>query len=730
MLALERNLKHMKLKIWTILSVCVLLLLSRNFVYAQEVSASLVFMPEDPQAERENGQVLDGFYDEQIEASDYGIALLSLPYGYAHNSKFDNYTVLNGIDVSYYQSNIDWNAVKADGIDFAIIRVGYRGYGDSGNLREDAKYAQNIQGALNAGLKVGVYIFSQATTTAEAIEEADFVLSRISGYNITFPVVMDFEYASVKGGEGGRLYNAGLSKRAATEVCKAFCQRVTSAGYRPMVYANKSMLNSAVYADEISASYDIWLANYTYETAYSGDYTCWQYTSSGSVNGISGRVDMNFWYEEPTTMYNGVDYSAVYDYEYYMNAYSDLASAYSNNSAGALAHFVNYGMSEGRQACADFSVNAYKNRYVDLRNAFGTDLKKYYMHYINSGKQEGRIAIGNQTLSGSVTIYNGKDYSDIFDYDFYVGKYSDLKKVYDGDDIGALQHFVNVGMSEGRQACADFNVYTYINRYADLRRVYGSDLTKYYMHYMNVGKSEGRSGAGTAVLVGTAVYNGVDYSAVYNYQYYISTNSDIKKAYGDDDEAVLRHFVNTGMAEGRVGNATFNVRAYKSRYTDLQELFGDDWKSYYMHYLNAGKTEGRNGGTYSADDYVAIYDFETYMEMNADLQMVYNNNPDAALEHFVEHGMSEGRQACNEFNVYTYKNRYADLQNAFGNDLTKYYMHYNNVGKAEGRSASIEENIESGLEVLLVDEQDIETELESEVDTESEAEMEVETKVE
>ena len=112
---------------------------------------------------------------------------------YTHSSVFDGMNIYNGIDVSEHQKTINWNKVKSAGVDFAIIRVAGRGYG-SGNLYEDKYYRQNLQGAIDAGIKVGVYFFSQAVTVKEAEEEADYILSRISGYNITLPVIYDFEF--------------------------------------------------------------------------------------------------------------------------------------------------------------------------------------------------------------------------------------------------------------------------------------------------------------------------------------------------------------------------------------------------------------------------------------------------------------------------------------------------------------------------------------------------------
>ena len=114
---------------------------------------------------------------------------------YSHNSRFAGYSIVNGIDVSSYQKTIDWNKVKADGIDYAFIRVGFRGYGDSGSLNADGKYAENLKNAVAAGVKVGVYIYSQAITTKEGIEEANFILNKIKGYDVTLPVVIDYEYA-------------------------------------------------------------------------------------------------------------------------------------------------------------------------------------------------------------------------------------------------------------------------------------------------------------------------------------------------------------------------------------------------------------------------------------------------------------------------------------------------------------------------------------------------------
>lgn len=215
---------------------------------------------------------------------------------YTHNDIFKNYNIYNGIDVSKYNGDINWDKVKKDGVDFVIVRVGYRGYGKSGTLCTDPNYKANIEGALAAGIKVGVYYFTEALTTDEAREEAKFCISKIKDYNITLPVAIDYEYPTDGKNPIGRMYNAKLTKAEATANVKAFCATVKKAGYTPLVYANKSDLSSLINGKTIGNTYKVWLANYTTKTTYANSYEYWQYTSSGKVNGITGKVDCNFWY--------------------------------------------------------------------------------------------------------------------------------------------------------------------------------------------------------------------------------------------------------------------------------------------------------------------------------------------------------------------------------------------------------------------------------------------------
>lgn len=246
---------------------------------------------DDPGAGRFQGFIPEEFYGIETYARS----------GVQHADRFNQgYTIEQGIDVSEWNGDINWKKVKAAGIDFAIIRVAYRGYGSSGVLVEDASYKENITEAQAAGIPVGVYIFSQATNTKEAQDEANYILNRIKNYNIDLPVVLDFEYASDADGLTGRLYEANLTAKEATDVCMAFCKTVSAAGYTPMVYANADMLKNNLNAQTISSSYPVWLAHYTNRTDYTGDYDFWQYTSTGKVDGISGNVDMNYRYIENT----------------------------------------------------------------------------------------------------------------------------------------------------------------------------------------------------------------------------------------------------------------------------------------------------------------------------------------------------------------------------------------------------------------------------------------------
>ena len=208
-------------------------------------------------------------------------------YTFGSDGKLSAGSGTMGIDVSKWNGNIDWNAVKNSGVSYVIIRCGYRG-SSTGVLVEDPKFRSNIKGAKAAGLKVGVYFFSQAVNEVEAVEEASMALSLVSGYGLNYPIFLDVESS---GGRGD-----GVSKETRTAVCKAFCQTVQNSGYSAGIYANKTWFTEKINTGSLTG-YKIWLAQYASTPTYTATrYDMWQYSSKGHVSGISGYVDMNISY--------------------------------------------------------------------------------------------------------------------------------------------------------------------------------------------------------------------------------------------------------------------------------------------------------------------------------------------------------------------------------------------------------------------------------------------------
>lgn len=208
-------------------------------------------------------------------ANPYGVATLSSTT-YTHASQFKNSTVMKGIDVSEWNGSINWRKVKSSGVTFAFIRAGGRYYG-SGAYFVDSKFAENVKNATAAGIDVGAYFYSQAINATEARQEAAYTLNIVSSYNLTLPIVMDYEYAW-EGGLTGRLYNAHLSKSAATTVINTFCSTVEASGYVGMLYASKSVITDDMNITSINNKYPIWNAQYN-------DSDTLTYTDNGLTSG-------------------------------------------------------------------------------------------------------------------------------------------------------------------------------------------------------------------------------------------------------------------------------------------------------------------------------------------------------------------------------------------------------------------------------------------------------------
>lgn len=207
-------------------------------------------------------------------------------------------TVYDGIDVSYYQGSINWSSVASDGISYAIVKIGGRGYGSAGNLYSDPYYETNLTNAQAAGLEVGAYYFSQATSAEEAVEEADAACELLEGYDLDLPLFMDYEWES-----GYRADNdASVSER--TAIVKAFCEEVLANGREVGIYSGAYLAGTKFDGASLASMYYMWIATYGSKVSsyYTGVYDSWQYSSTGSVSGTSGNVDMDYWYNSDGTM--------------------------------------------------------------------------------------------------------------------------------------------------------------------------------------------------------------------------------------------------------------------------------------------------------------------------------------------------------------------------------------------------------------------------------------------
>ena len=539
-----------------------------------------------------------------------------------------------GIDVSAWQGDIDWATAK-NYVDFVIIRAGY---GGNAYQYDDTKWFRNVEACERYGIPYGVYLYSYATDLSEAHSEADHLIRLLSGHRPTYPVYIDMEDK----------VTADAGRDMAINVALTVCDRIKAAGYTPGVYANLNWWRNYL-NDSRFDNYERWVAQYNYRCDYDGDYRIWQYSSKGSVPGIAGYVDMNYDYGEISES----TYELVYNYDFYKSTYGDLRAAYGDNRQSYFRHFVRYGMYEGRCGNPLFNPSEYKNRYADLVAAYGDEMPKYYthfidwgwdegrmprnkfdivsyyngnpdvrsvfghnvyqmyIHYINFGYREGRNAINVNTLQGAKTVYNLTNWASVYDYSYYVTQYRDVASAYTWknckhgsliDDGLVLQHFYEWGIQEGRRGKSTFDVAAYYNAYDDLRSAYGHDVRLYYSHYCNYGKKEGRICSGSVKMHYRTVYDGVDYSALYNGEFYADRNNDVKQAFSFnltrndrvvDDLLVLRHLIEYGMNEKRQPSANFNVDIYRNRYIDLQNAYGLNWKSYYLHYIIYGVLEKR-----------------------------------------------------------------------------------------------------------------------------------------
>ena len=243
-----------------------------------------------------NGERFFVEYNDRVDTCDYYWDNLDTtdPNNWIYYDADGNKASYRGIDVSKYQGTINWSKVAAQGVEFAIIRLGYRGMNE-GTLELDEYFTRNMKGAIDNGIKVGVYFFSQAVNEQEAVEEANYVLNLIKDYKVEYPVIFDTERVTT--------YNAranGLGMAERTQLCKTFCDTIEDAGYKSMIYANTKYMLMGIDLTELN-DYDKWFAVYSSNITFPYDFEMLQYSESGTIDGISGKVDLNISF---------VDYSA------------------------------------------------------------------------------------------------------------------------------------------------------------------------------------------------------------------------------------------------------------------------------------------------------------------------------------------------------------------------------------------------------------------------------------
>ena len=229
--------------------------------------------------------------NKSLKMNDYSMDNIErLPSGEYLYKSGEDVVSHKGIDVSKHQGAIDWAQVAQDGVEFAFLRVGFRGYGKEGKLVLDDTFEDNIKGAKAAGIKVGVYMYTQALNETELLEEAQLVLDTIAPYRIDCPIVFDVEMVD----GNGRMNSLDVQTR--TDLTILFCETIKAAGYKPMIYHNMEM--GALKLDLTRLEeYDKWFAYYNRDMYYPYAYKIWQYSAKGSVKGIKGEVDMNIAFE-------------------------------------------------------------------------------------------------------------------------------------------------------------------------------------------------------------------------------------------------------------------------------------------------------------------------------------------------------------------------------------------------------------------------------------------------
>lgn len=357
-----------------------------------------------------------------------------------------------GIDVSQWQGEIDWARAKAAGVQFAIIRCGY-GTAERGDI--DTQFLANVNGCRENGIPFGIYLYAIARDASEATAEANRTLELLNAAGITpdelkYPVYYDMESDNQK----------ATDATTRGDMAENFCYTLSEAGFTPGIYASHYWFANLL-TDARFDNWTRWAASYPGEgeegatSSYSGPHDMWQCMSRGVVDGIEGRVDIDFDYH-----FVEAEYSDVYNYEAYVANNPDVAEVYADDPHGAFLHFINSGMDEGRISSDTFNLHGYYNSNPDLRAAFGFDFRKYFEHYMTSGVKEGRSCAETRVPVGLVKGTQMRDLSSIYDPYAYLVNNPDLEAIYTReaygktylDDSGLFKHFLTEGYDAGLSA--------------------------------------------------------------------------------------------------------------------------------------------------------------------------------------------------------------------------------------------------------------------------------------
>lgn len=408
------------------------------------VNSEIITSP-DKEYEAENDPLYKKFNGKESVYDESALRIASsLGSGLTHDSRFKDCKKIYGIDVSKWNGNIDWKKVKKAGVDYAIIRVGYRGSAN-GSLVKDVKFDYNIQQAHNVGIEVGVYFFTQAKNENEAKEEANFTAKCLEKYSnyMSYPAFIDIEDLS-----GGRMEKAKLSRNQKTSICQAYCKQIEKLGYRGGVYANKSWMENQLYMNNLS-DYCIWLARYSNRAGYSGKYQMWQFSSTKKVNGIGGSCDVNVHYrpeisEEPLGVTQINAYNDSLEMEWKPVSAADGYKVYLKDSKGNTIYSA--GVTENKilipnlrtSSSYEFKVRAY---YIGTgeKRVYGkcTKSKTVYtapakiVNVSAKGKTSGSISISYNKIKSATSygIYRKVDNSDKYEY---IGSTKDTTYVAEG----------------------------------------------------------------------------------------------------------------------------------------------------------------------------------------------------------------------------------------------------------------------------------------------------------